>query len=229
MASHDEIPPLSPDVASLLRKARESATPPAEVAKRVWDGTAARIDGPGPGPGGGEVASGAAGSAGSAASALSWLSRPVRLAVLASFAAGVITGSTVVSIGRDEKPEVVSVKVPGPVVTERIVITATPLPVATPAVLVPGDPRALVQLSEATLVLKAHAAVERGDWDYAALGLDAASSRFPDGDLMEERDYLTIRVLLGRYDASAESAIRAFRLRYPGSKFEGQIEAARQP
>ena len=217
MPTNDEIPPLAPDAAALLRRARESATPSPQTAQRVWERTSDAIGAAGAG-----AAAAAAGTSG--ASSLAWLTSPVRLAVLASFAAGVITGSTAVSVVRNDAelvrmpvPVKVQVPVPRPVVTERVVVVPSPTAAET---------RSLVQLSESTLVLKAQQAVERGDWEYAAMTLDAATVRFPRADFREERDYLSARVLVGMGDPSAATAVDAFRRTYPRSGFTERLEAA---
>lgn len=79
---------------------------------------------------------------------------------------------------------------------------------------------------EALLLQQARAALARRDPSAARAKLDEARARFPDGQLVQERDALEVRVAVASGDgARAASLARAFAERYPESPLRAGVEA----
>ncbi len=111
------------------------------------------------------------------------------------------------------------------------VAATAPIPALNPSVsAVPNAPPHAVSLSSERLLLEgARTALARDDGAAAMVSLDRHATKFPNGELAEEREALAIQALvsMGRRDEARSRATR-FQARYPLSMFAAAVDAALQ-
>lgn len=87
-------------------------------------------------------------------------------------------------------------------------------------------PEAASQGGERALLMRAQVALTRALASDALAALSEHRSRYPRGQLTEEREALWVQALAASHDARAASAAEAFLARYPSSIFREAVEAA---
>lgn len=88
-------------------------------------------------------------------------------------------------------------------------------------------PEAASQGGERALLMRAQVALTRALASDALAALSEHRSRYPRGQLTEEREALWVQALAASHDARAASAAESFVARYPSSIFREAVEAAR--
>ncbi|MCC7109841.1 MAG: hypothetical protein IT382_11170 [Deltaproteobacteria bacterium] len=102
-----------------------------------------------------------------------------------------------------------------------------PEPAVVPSIEPSAEQRAERLAAERGLLDEARGAVSRGNGGAALIALEAHRQSFPDGQLVEEREALTVMALAkaGRMDEAQKKAER-FRTRYPQSLFSAAVAQA---
>ena len=233
MRDAQQVEPLVPEMAELLAFERERPAPPADVQKRVLLGvmTAVNLSPIPPTPG---TATDALGS--SAASKIAYgtgLTATVAKTVVI-FAVGAASGAGVhayLSPAPTQAPA--PVEAPAVVVPEPVVSTATPAPALAPAVTKARAPTPREHdfskdadlAAERAILEQARLALVRGRHDDAAAALGSHKRQYATGRLVEEREALSILLLLGQGQTrNAGQGLERFRRAYPSSMFLPSIE-----
>lgn len=100
--------------------------------------------------------------------------------------------------------------------------------VSAPTALLPNQnsaPETASQGGERALLMRAQVALTRALADDALAALSEHRSRYPRGQLTEEREALWVQALRASHDARAASAAESFVARYPSSIFREAVEA----
>lgn len=229
---------LEPELEALLEEER-SAPVPVERLERVWK----RVTEAG-------ASGGSGGAEPNGAGGLGWFRSHAGLFVALAFGAGGVAGAGVHALlarrvadvrSMPSSTTVAPVVPPSPAVPEVLAIASAsvpPEPVATssqPHALGTGRslPRPAVSAGlasslsvEQALLDAARAALEQGDAPRALALTESYRSRFPHGQLGEEREALAIQALVfeGQYDAARTRAER-FRTATPNSLFLPAVDA----
>jgi hypothetical protein len=246
--SDEELAPLDPDLARLVRAERAEPGAPAGSKARVLTRLAASIGtgGGGDGGDGGDTGDGGSGSGPSGPSAaVTPLARALPL--LAAFVVGGAVGAGVMAA---RPPSIVYVDRVVPTTTppgtptgpETVTETAIGLPptvVATGSTVSSAPAASSTESPDATLAREraildvARTAVGRGDAPHALEAVEHHQREFPHGQLVEEREAIAIQALarLARFDEAHARASR-FHRRYPHSVLlpvvDAAVESARQ-
>jgi hypothetical protein len=244
----DELRPLPPEIAALLSDERDAAPPSAEARSRVRGRLQATL---------GAAVLGAAATAGSVATpaAAGTLATTGKLTAVAgkpmALALAVKVGIAVCGVGavgataylarHTTPPRVAAPTTSAPIAPTFVapaapsvplpppapsVATTPPLPLpSAPSVAAPAPHRSLRE--ERALLERARAALADDDAAGALAAVERHARRFPDGQLVEERDSLRVRALAAAGDRD-EARRRAdeFARRYPESLFLPSVRAA---
>ncbi len=234
----DDSKPLDQDVRDALEAERADVFAPEEAKARVLDRVAATLGGLSGSATRGAPERGEPGAAAPSAGTLAsvrFLARPLSLAV--SFGLGSIAGVLAWNATRaPPSPRIVYVDrerpaasmPPAPAAGDAIATTLAPS--TRPAMLTPAPSNASPGDSLATeraLLDIARSAFGRDDGEGALAALARHEKLFPNGQLTEEREALTVRalVLTQRVDQARARGAR-FRKRYPASVMLPAVEAA---
>jgi len=229
--SDGDLPDLPPDIAALLRDARDVPPPPAterrRVAARIALTTGLAIPG--------------ASLAGAKLLAGAWVARAVGLAVAVAALGGVAVGTlrpappvarpsarAAPVVARPAVPPPAPPLVARPTVPSPVVVAAPMPPAALPRPAVaarPVDDSALD--AELALIEGAHGALARGDTTSAQADLARHARLHPRGRLTPEREALRVQCLAANGDRDAAEAARVrFHQRFPASVLGAAVDRA---
>jgi len=236
MSAHD-LPPLDPDIASLLDRAKTIDDLDGAHKSALLGAVEAKLALPPPGGGGGGGGRGGAGGVGTS------LGAKMAAALAVTFAAGVGVGvagdrafappnvapaptTTVVTVA----PSVTSsaapvVEAPDVPVSALPAVSAPARPLASPAA---GEgPSAKGLAAERALLDVARSALARGEAAEALAAADRHAREYPDGALAEEREAIAIKALvaLGRRD-EARARLRELERKHPNSLVLRAVKSA---
>ncbi len=220
--------PPPPDLAQVIEQARQGAPRPSDALREtVHARVTATIGGSGP-AGGADGSSGAAGSGAATGTLVKGA-----LAVLLALGGGWALLRSADTATPAAPPELAAEPTTTLAAGPRDVRIAIEPPSAPPSVpsraaapprAVPEDTLAL----EEALLEQARRGLE-ADPAAALRRLDMHATRFPDGQLSEERDLLRVRAHLAAGDqAAARAAARAFLYAYPRSIHRTEVESAKE-
>jgi hypothetical protein len=225
--NREELPPLPADVLDWIEAERQRPALPEDFSSRVLDRVRGTVQGPAPKLPDGIQSPGPLGAASK---------------FLVVFAVGAVAGAAVhARLSQAPEPSPISAEVPPPSapalappvaeVSERPVersqgvrVRQPPSPPATTAVPAP-QPAAGDLARERLFLERARMAIARNDLRAALDALDAHAAEFALGALVEEREALAVRVLIGLGEhAAAETRAAAFVERFPHSALRPVVE-----